>query len=72
MLVAVFLVKELPVDLLRWIVVGVLVYTSATLYWSSLRPETATGSLDSEAPPSPAINPCERDDRVTSAAGGGS
>jgi uncharacterized membrane protein YfcA len=50
-LVAVFLVKELPVDVLRWIVVGVLVYTSATLYWSSRRPESAQELLDSEALP---------------------
>jgi uncharacterized membrane protein YfcA len=34
-LIAVFLVKEMNVDLLRWIVVAVLLYTSATLYQSS-------------------------------------
>jgi uncharacterized membrane protein YfcA len=34
-LIAVFLVKELNVDLLRWLVVAVLLYTSATLYRSS-------------------------------------
>ena len=34
-LIAVFLVKEMHVDLLRWIVVAVLLYTSATLYRSS-------------------------------------
>ncbi len=34
-LIAVFVVKEMNVDLLRWIVVAVLLYTSATLYRSS-------------------------------------
>ena len=34
-LVAVYFVKELPLDAVRWIVVSVLLYTSATLYWSS-------------------------------------
>ena len=33
-LIAVYIVKELPVQYLLWMVVGVLVYTSATL-WSS-------------------------------------
>ena len=34
-LVAVYVVKELPLDAVRWIVVAVLLYTSATLYRSS-------------------------------------
>lgn len=34
-LIAVYLVKELPLDTVRWIVVGVLLYTSATLFRSS-------------------------------------
>lgn len=34
-LVAVYFVKELPLDAVRWIVVAVLLYTSATLYRSS-------------------------------------
>jgi uncharacterized membrane protein YfcA len=34
-LVAVYVVKELPLDVVRWIVVAVLLYTSATLWRSS-------------------------------------
>jgi uncharacterized membrane protein YfcA len=34
-LVAAYFVKELPLDAVRWIVVAVLLYTSATLYRSS-------------------------------------
>jgi uncharacterized membrane protein YfcA len=34
-LIAVFIVKELPLDVVRWVVVAVLLYTSATLYQSS-------------------------------------
>jgi len=34
-LVAVYVVKSLPLDVVRWIVVGVLLYTSATLWMSS-------------------------------------
>jgi len=34
-LVAVYFVKELPLDAVRWIVIAVLLYTSATLYRSS-------------------------------------
>lgn len=34
-LVAAFLVKELPLDVVKWVVVGVLLYTSATLWVSS-------------------------------------
>jgi uncharacterized membrane protein YfcA len=35
-LVAVYIVKELPLDAVRWLVVGVLLYTAAML-WSSSR-----------------------------------
>jgi uncharacterized membrane protein YfcA len=35
-LIAVFVVKALPLDIVRWVVVGVLLYTSATLWRSSL------------------------------------
>ncbi len=42
-LVAVYVVKELPLDAVRWIVVAVLLYTSATLYRSS-RTERAQSS----------------------------
>ncbi len=34
-LVAVYIVKELPLDVVRWVVVGVLLYTSVTLWLSS-------------------------------------
>ncbi len=34
-LVAAFLVKELPLGVVKWVVVGVLLYTSATLWMSS-------------------------------------
>jgi uncharacterized membrane protein YfcA len=34
-LIAVFVVKALPLDIVRWVVVGVLLYTSATLWRSS-------------------------------------
>jgi uncharacterized membrane protein YfcA len=34
-LVAVYVVKELPLDVMRWIVVAVLLYTSVTLWRSS-------------------------------------
>ena len=34
-LVAVYIVKELPLDVVRWVVVGVLLYTSLTLWLSS-------------------------------------
>ena len=37
-LVAVYVVKELPLDAVRWIVVAVLLYTSVTLYRSSRTP----------------------------------
>lgn len=36
-LVAAFLVKELPLEVIKWIVVGVLLYTSITLWMSSHR-----------------------------------
>jgi uncharacterized membrane protein YfcA len=42
-LLAVYIVKSLPLDAVRWIVVGVLLYTSATLYRSSLQ-STGTSS----------------------------
>lgn len=41
-LVAVYIVKELPLDVVRWVVVGVLLYTSLTLWLSSR--ETAPAS----------------------------
>lgn len=41
-LVAVYVVKSLPLDAVRWIVVAVLVYTSATLYRSSLQSDETT------------------------------
>ena len=41
-LVAVYVVKELPLDAVRWIVVAVLVYTAATLYRSSLESAETT------------------------------
>jgi uncharacterized membrane protein YfcA len=39
-LVAAFVVKSLPLDYVRWLVVGVLLYT-ATMMWRSLRQEAA-------------------------------
>lgn len=36
-LVAVYVVKSLPLDIMRWIIVAVLLYTSATLWRSSRR-----------------------------------
>ncbi len=42
-LVAVYVVKSLPLDVVRWIVVVVLLYTAATLYRSSLQ-STGTSS----------------------------
>ena len=39
-LIAAFLVKSLPLDVVKWVVVGVLVYTSISL-WLSSRRETA-------------------------------
>jgi uncharacterized membrane protein YfcA len=41
-LVAAFLVKELPLDTVKWIVVAVLLYTSATLFRSSRAPAETT------------------------------
>ena len=38
MLVAAYLVKELPLTTVKWIVVAVLLYTSATLFKSSQAP----------------------------------
>ena len=38
-LVAAFLVKELPLETVKWIVVGVLLYTAATLWMASRRPD---------------------------------
>lgn len=38
-LIAAFLVKELPLNTVKWIVVGVLLYTAATLWRSSMAPE---------------------------------
>ena len=46
-LIAVFVVKELNVDLLRWLVVAVLFYTSITLYRSSLVAEARSTPSDS-------------------------
>lgn len=46
-LFAVFLVKELNVKILLWIVVAVLLYTAATLYRSSRAGEVASGSAGS-------------------------
>ena len=44
-LVAAFLVRELPLDALRWIVVGVVVYTGIMLHWAARPPlETLAGS----------------------------
>jgi len=42
-LVAVYVVKELPLDVVRWIVVAVLLYTSATLWRSSRNSPGAEG-----------------------------
>ena len=36
-LVAAFVVKELPLGIVKWVVVGVLLYTSITLWMSSRR-----------------------------------
>lgn len=41
-LVAVYVVKSLPLDAVRWIVVAVLLYTSATIYHASRSPEEGT------------------------------
>lgn len=40
-LVAAFIVKELPLDIVKWIVVAVLLYTSATLWLASRAPTSA-------------------------------
>ena len=69
-LVAVYFVKELPLDAVRWIVVSVLLYTSATLYWSSRAGRTQSplsitvegradsASVDSvSSPPQSAVKP---------------
>ena len=40
-LVAAFIVKELPLDKVKWIVVAVLLYTSITLWLASRRPTGA-------------------------------
>jgi uncharacterized membrane protein YfcA len=45
-LIAVFVVKELNVDLLRWLVVAVLLYTSVTLYRSSRVTEPRSNPAD--------------------------
>jgi uncharacterized membrane protein YfcA len=37
-LIAAFIVKELPLGIVKWVVVGVLLYTSITLWLSSRRP----------------------------------
>ena len=43
-LVAAFLVKELPLTVVKWVVVGVLLYTSATLWLSSRNARNAAES----------------------------
>ena len=45
-LIAVFVVKEMNVDLLRWLVVAVLLYTSITLYRSSRLAEARSNPED--------------------------
>lgn len=45
-LVAVYLVQEMPVYWLLWMVVGVLVYSSVTLFQASLQQQTPTSSPD--------------------------
>ncbi|MDA1261118.1 MAG: sulfite exporter TauE/SafE family protein, partial [Planctomycetota bacterium] len=46
-LIAAFLVKSLPLDAVRWIVVGVLVYTSMSM-WLSARNEARRASAMQE------------------------
>ncbi|MBL8773968.1 MAG: sulfite exporter TauE/SafE family protein [Phenylobacterium sp.] len=43
-LVAALLVKSLPVEPLRWLVIVVVLYAAATLLWSALRNEAATAA----------------------------
>jgi len=42
-LIAVYVVKELPLDIVRWVVVAVLLYTAATLWRSSQKSPGAEG-----------------------------
>ena len=36
-LIAAFIVKTLPLDTLRWIVLVVILYTSITMFWSAIK-----------------------------------
>ena len=36
-LIAAFIVKTLPLDALRWIVLVVILYTSVTMFWSAIK-----------------------------------
>ena len=38
-LIAAFIVKSLPLDALRWMVLGIILYTSATMFWSAWKPQ---------------------------------
>jgi uncharacterized membrane protein YfcA len=48
-LLAAYVVKELPLYVLRWLVVVVVVYTAASMLRSALRNENAAPSLPPEA-----------------------
>jgi uncharacterized membrane protein YfcA len=49
-LLAAYVITELPLTLLRWLVLVVVVYTAASMLWSALRTETAAAVLPPEAP----------------------
>ncbi len=55
-LIAAYLVKSLPLDAVRWLVVGVITYTAVTMFRSSLAPQPA---LSVPTPPegAPAVVP---------------
>jgi len=36
-LIAAFIVKSLPLDTLRWLVLIIIVYTSVTMFWSAIK-----------------------------------
>ncbi|NQW28658.1 MAG: sulfite exporter TauE/SafE family protein [Flammeovirgaceae bacterium] len=38
-LIAAFIVKSLPLDALRWMILGIILYTSATMFWSAWKPQ---------------------------------
>jgi len=47
-LLAAYIVKELPLDMVRWLVIVVVVYTSVSMLWAARRDVSAELSLRSE------------------------